>query len=359
MQGGEPDRRTVGACAGAPFSTFSQEATQGDEPDKRTMGAGADAPFPTFSQEAAQGDEPDRRTVGAGAGAPFPAFSHEAAQGGKPDRRIVGAGAGARFSMFSHVAAQGDEPDRRAVGAGAPFSVFTQEAAQGGEPDRRIMGAGAGVGVPFPAFSLSRPAAQVLPTALTSALDGESYAIDADFRTVLACLRRLTDPDMDALTRLVYLGKRFFRGRAPRDMDALFAAFVAGGAKAGEGDVPLIDFEQDAGAIFASFWMQYGIDLTETRMHWLLFRELVAGLGEDTPLGLRVKVRAMPDSRVAPEDRAQLRALRERFAIAPRVGQAEQALLYELDKRLAAGEDPAEILRGLAENGGWAEDASR
>ena len=282
-----------------------------------------------------------------------------ASQGGEPVRSTGGAGAGAPFSTFSQEAVQGGELNHRTMGADedALLPVFSQEAAQGGEPDRHMVGTG--TDAPFPAFSLSRPGTQVLPTALTSALDGESYAIDADFRTVLACLRRLTDPDMDALTRLVYLGKRFFRGRAPRDMDALFAAFVAGGAQACEGDAPLIDFEQDAGAIFASFWMQYGIDLTETRMHWLLFRELVAGLGEDTPLGLRVKVRAMPDSRVAPEDRAQLRALRERFAITPRVGRAEQALLGELDRRLAAGEDPAEILRGLAENGGWAEDASR
>ena len=196
-------------------------------------------------------------------------------------------------------------------------------------------------------FSLSRSARQVLPQALTSGADGKAYPINADYRTVLACVRRLADPELDLLARLVYLGKRFFMGHPPADMAALFTAFVTGGEAAAGTEPPLIDFEQDAGAIYASFRMQYCIDLLATDMHWLVFRELLAGLGENTPLGVRVRVRAMPDSRVPPEDRAQLRTLRERFAIAPRVGKAEQALLRQLDARLMAGEDPAEILAKL------------
>ncbi len=195
-------------------------------------------------------------------------------------------------------------------------------------------------------FSLSRPAGQVLPVALVSAADGEAYPIDPDFRTVLACLRRLSDPALDALAKLVYLGRRFYRGKPPRDMAALFTAFVAGGGQAGDGP-PLIDFEQDAGAVYASFRMQYGIDLLHETLHWFAFRELLAGLGENTPLGLRVRVRAMPERDLPPEERAQLRKLRERFAIAPRADGAEQALVAELDRRLAAGEDPAEVLQKL------------
>ena len=198
----------------------------------------------------------------------------------------------------------------------------------------------------FSAFSLSRPAGQVLPTALVSAADGKAYPIDPDFRTVLACLRRLSEPALDVLAKLAYLGKRFYLGRPPRDMAALFTAFVAGGGQAGDGP-PLIDFEQDAGAVYASFRMQYGIDLLHETLHWFAFRELLSGLGENTPLGLRVRVRAMPERDLPPEERAQLRRLRERFAIAPRADGAERALIAELDRRLAAGEDPADVLQKL------------
>ena len=53
----------------------------------------------------------------------------------------------------------------------------------------------------LPAFSLALLPQRVLPTALLSAADGKLYPIDADFRTVLACLRRLEDPERDALQK--------------------------------------------------------------------------------------------------------------------------------------------------------------
>lgn len=199
------------------------------------------------------------------------------------------------------------------------------------------------------AFTLSRPADAVLPTVLQSAADGRAYPVDPDFRTVLACLRRLCDPDVEPLNKLLYLASRFYLNHPPPDADSLFTAFVAGDGATGGDEPPLIDFELDAGAIYASFRMQYGLDLLTAKLHWFAFRELLAGLDEHTPLGLRVRLRALPDDRVAPEDRALVRRLRDRIAIDPRVGKAEQALLSELDRRLAAGEDPVEILETLRE----------
>lgn len=201
---------------------------------------------------------------------------------------------------------------------------------------------------PLRPFSLARSPAAALPAALVSGADGRSYPIDPCFRTVLACLKRLSDPDQPALPRLLYLAKRFFLGHPPGDMAALFTAFVTGD-EAPEAGPPLMDFEADAGAIYASFRMQYGIDLLAEDMHWYLFRELLAGLGESTPLGVRARLRALPESAVPPEERARLRRLKASVALRPRAGQAEQALLRELDRRLAAGEDPADIVAKLQE----------
>lgn len=199
-----------------------------------------------------------------------------------------------------------------------------------------------------PAFSLSLPRQTVLPTALTSAADGLAYPIDADYRTVLACLKRLDNPNADDLQKLLYLAKRFYLSHPPKDPAVLFAGFVTGG-QSGSDEPPLMDFELDAGAIYASFRQQYGIDLLTAELHWVEFRELLAGLMENTPLGARIRLRALPEERVAPEDRALVRRLREKIAIAPKIGKAEQALLDELNRRLAAGENPADVLEKLRE----------
>lgn len=198
------------------------------------------------------------------------------------------------------------------------------------------------------AFSLSRSPQKVLPTALVSGHDGLSYLIDPCYRTVLACLRWLCDPAMEEMRKRLYLARFFFLNHPPRDMDALFAAFVTGGETGGD-EPPLMDFEVDAGAIYASFRQQYGIDLLREELHWIEFRELLAGLCEDTPFGARVRLRALPDREISAEDRPRIQKLREMIRIPERVDPAEQALLTELNRRLAEGEDPTEIIRQLQE----------
>ena len=197
-------------------------------------------------------------------------------------------------------------------------------------------------------FSLSRSLERVLPCALWSQVEGRMCAIDADFRTVLMCLRRLTDPELTDAQRSLYLNRRFFKGDAPGDAGTVFAAFVTGGESGGS-EVPVMDFEVDAGALYASFRQQYQIDLLRDRLHWKEFRELLSGLGEHTPFGARVRLRTLPDSHLTPEARAEVARARERIAIRPRVSKAQQALLQELERRLIAGEDPAEIIQRMQE----------
>lgn len=54
-----------------------------------------------------------------------------------------------------------------------------------------------------------------------------------------------------------------------------------------------MDFEQDAGLIYAGFMQTYGIDLYEQRnkMDWRIFVALVRGLPEDTEFSRVVKIR--------------------------------------------------------------------
>ena len=196
-------------------------------------------------------------------------------------------------------------------------------------------------------FSLSKPETTVLPRALQSAADGQPYPIDPDFHTVLACLRRLGDPDADEMKKRIFLAARFFLGNPPPDYLELFSGFLAQRTDGADSGEPLFDFEQDAGAIYASFRSRYGLNLLREPLHWFEFRELLAGLDEQTPFGARVRLRAMNESDVAPEDRPALRRLKAQVALRPRVSREERELIAELDRRLAAGESPDDVLAKL------------
>ena len=91
---------------------------------------------------------------------------------------------------------------------------------------------------PIPAFSLARTLEQVLPEVVVSRMDGKAYPVDTDFHTVLACLRRLADPDRAELDKRVYLAAKFYLCHPPMDFAERFAEFVLGGDAPGEEDHP-------------------------------------------------------------------------------------------------------------------------
>lgn len=193
-------------------------------------------------------------------------------------------------------------------------------------------------------FTLCNP---VLPDTLIAS-DGTQYSVSSDHRTVLACLETIADPDAPPLKKALILAAKFFRGQAPPDMFQLFADFVTDETNDDENE-RLLDFEMDAGVIYASFMQQYGIDLVSEKMHWWKFRMLLAGLGEGTPLGNRVQLRTLDLERVPEKERAKWRRLKDMVTIVPRMSKEEADLQAELDRRLANGEDPTEIINKLRE----------
>jgi hypothetical protein len=192
-------------------------------------------------------------------------------------------------------------------------------------------------------FTLSDPE---LPESVIS-VDGSEYKIASDHSTVLTCLQRLADPEREALDKALFVAVRFFRGNPPPDMWALFEQFVLSGETGDDGDEPVMDFEQDAEAIYTSFRQQYGIDLIRETLHWHEFRMLLRGLGSETKFGELLRIREMDINEVAEKDRPKLRKIKDMVALHPRMGTREAELQAELDRRLQAGEDPAEILKQL------------
>ena len=56
---------------------------------------------------------------------------------------------------------------------------------------------------------------------------------------------------------------------------------------------PVYSFVEDDAFIYAAFLQQYGIDLTESTMHWWKFRALFSAISEDTRFGYAMKIRGM------------------------------------------------------------------
>ena len=199
-------------------------------------------------------------------------------------------------------------------------------------------------------FTLSLPAERVLVTDVVSA-DGGVYPINSDFRVILGCIRKLSDPDVDPLRKSIYVAVHFFNSNPPPDMDTLFRAYVVGDCACDDQppDDPLMDYEVDAEAIYAGFRQQYGIDLLRANLHWYEFRALLSGLSEYTEYRQRIKIRQIAPDDVDKKHRAAFIRVRDALAITPRVSKAEQLLQEELDRRLANGEDPSEIIKQLQE----------
>lgn len=109
---------------------------------------------------------------------------------------------------------------------------------------------------------------------------GRDYAIRTDFRCWLCFARTLKESDLLADFDFVYEN-----ANAPEDRGAGFeelAKFYNPPSPLprpdGSGGDRVVDFAQDADLIFAAFWEQYGIDLTEQDMHWHKFLALFRGL---------------------------------------------------------------------------------
>ena len=200
--------------------------------------------------------------------------------------------------------------------------------------------------MPQSKFTLAAP---LLPETVLGE-DGNEYPVQTDYRVILSCLARLADPDAEDMSKALYVAVHFYKGNPPPDMWPLFERFLLCGEGPADTDSePVMDFEQDADAIYSSFRQQYGIDLIREKLHWMEFRLLLRGLCEDTKFGELLRIRNMDPNDYAEKDRAKLRTLKEMVAIHPRVSVREAELQAELDRRLRAGEDPADILRQLQE----------
>lgn len=172
----------------------------------------------------------------------------------------------------------------------------------------------------------------VLPE--TVAVDGVRYGVRTDFRVGLRFDGLLWDRRVSPGMKVALgVGLFFGEGERPGDAVAAFEAvtgFYRGGetgvAEGARGGRRLVDFEKDAGLVYAAFLGQYGVDLMEARMHWWVFRALFAGLSAEQEIVRVMAVRgANPAQAQGGAERAALARMQARVRLEDGEGLWERA----------------------------------
>lgn len=200
-------------------------------------------------------------------------------------------------------------------------------------------------------FSLSKAPGKVAPEEMALP-DGRVLAVNADFRCILKCLRTLKNPKFTHAQKEALIALYFFRGALVENPSEMLGAFLDEGESEEDHDNPVMDFEQDADVIYASFLREYGMDLMDVGyLHWAKFKALLAGLSAESPLGRRIHLREMDTSKMDPKDRAKAERLKQRVQLEAEPMTAEEKQLHEaLDRALASGENPAAAILALKQH---------
>lgn len=153
---------------------------------------------------------------------------------------------------------------------------------------------------------------------------GEKYEVETDFRAWIEFYERAREKDIPGMLRV-------YRRLPPSLEEALTLAVEFGrkgaspyGEESRSGRA-ILDYEADAGLIYAAFMGEYGIDLCEEKLHWYKFCALLGGLGEDRMLSRIMALRGMdPAAQSDNKRRSEIRRLQRLYACPDRRTQAER-----------------------------------
>ncbi len=143
-------------------------------------------------------------------------------------------------------------------------------------------------------------------------LGGEKFGVHTDFRCWIEFFRSAEKRDIAGMLKV-------YRRLPPSLGAAVRLAVDFGNGAAlpyGGGGKRVLDYETDAGLIYAAFMSEYGIDLCEERLHWYKFCALLAGLGEERRLSQVMAVRAIEAGKISDKERRrEVRELQKRYAL--------------------------------------------
>lgn len=180
--------------------------------------------------------------------------------------------------------------------------------------------------------------------------DGRRYRLQLSFDRVLAVFAVwrediLSMADREELMAEILAGRaagRLTPVRRAALLREIMERFISSGESSGvAAGVRLLDFEQDAAYILASFRAAYGIDLNAERgrMDWRVFLALFRGLPDDSKIKEIMRIRKRPIPAQSKSNADEIKALLEAkafYALHISEDEAERAFQASVD-RLAEG----------------------
>lgn len=183
----------------------------------------------------------------------------------------------------------------------------------------------------------------------------QGFLIRTDFRIGIQVWALLTHPDLDEGDKYYAVINLLFGKGAPQDAQTILNCikwYMSGGtwgtnkgdleyieyndvdeevqekeANLLEGDIAY-DFELDGALMESAFFHQYGIKLSETKMHWFEFLALFQGL-KDTQFNEVMGYRQMDLSQYPAKMRGKMRRIKEKYKIR-KLSEARKKLLIRL-----------------------------
>ena len=127
-----------------------------------------------------------------------------------------------------------------------------------------------------------------------------------------------TEQRIDISLRLLVKRRLFFWTINQKQdlLNSIVDGFISPGKK--NSGKRLMDFEQDAWAIYSAFRQAYGIDLHRHRLHWWVFLDLLRALPDDTKLSQIIGIRAQPmppATKYNAAERQRLSRLKAQYAL--------------------------------------------
>ena len=176
-------------------------------------------------------------------------------------------------------------------------------------------------------------------------LCGRSYPIKTDFKVWLKFHEIITDKGKSPAEKFTDAVLCCFDPHQCKNLpdsyeetrSVLFSFFA--GIPKGKGETKtaekVFDFKEDADLIFTSFFQEYGIDLSESSMHWYKFLALLEGLSENSRLKKAVAWRSVNPAEIEDAKRRNFcRKMKEFYSLESERGTrlGEKSIAEELSK---------------------------
>lgn len=167
------------------------------------------------------------------------------------------------------------------------------------------------------------------------------YPINTDFRIALKCMKINDDSSISDYERAIAIVVLLFGPKIAIDDKSLELAIKylqCGKSVETQDSKKDMDFEQDYGYIEASFMSDYHIDVSEVKIHWWKFCNLISGLTDTCALSRVREIRNYNLSEL-PTAKAKQKMLeaKKSVALVETLTKEEQVELNEFEKLLEEG----------------------